>query len=281
VLERRDHVGGAAVSSARGLASTRLSRYAYLVSLLPQRSSTSWACRSGSARRISSYTPLPADPPRGLLVDAEDRERTAASLHAATGDPAAIDGWERLYATCARAARAVWPTMTEPLLPAAELRARVGDDAAWAALVERPIGELIEDCLDDDAVRGIALTDALIGPSPAPTTPTCARTAASSTTSSATAAAVDAHGRMGAVTAELEAAARAGQAALRRRGARSSVRRRRRALHRRGRRRARRRRRARTGQRRPAVLDRLRGHVAPGASQGAAEGQPAARTPAG
>ena len=53
--------------------------------------------------------------------------------------------------------------MTEPLRPAAELRALVGDDAAWAALVERPIGELIEDCLGDDAVRGIALTDALIG----------------------------------------------------------------------------------------------------------------------
>ena len=53
--------------------------------------------------------------------------------------------------------------MTEPLRPAAELRALVGDDAAWAALVERPIGELIEDCLGDDALRGIALTDALIG----------------------------------------------------------------------------------------------------------------------
>ena len=53
--------------------------------------------------------------------------------------------------------------MTEPLRSASELRARVGDDAAWAALFERPIGELIEDCLDDDAVRGVALTDALIG----------------------------------------------------------------------------------------------------------------------
>ena len=39
----------------------------------------------------------------------------------------------------------------------------MGDDAAWAALFERPIGALIDDCLDDDAVRGVALTDALIG----------------------------------------------------------------------------------------------------------------------
>jgi phytoene dehydrogenase-like protein len=165
VLERRDHVGGAAVSERPwpGV-DARLSRYAYLVSLLPQRIVDELGLQiSLGRRRISSYTPLPADPARGVLVDAEDRARTAASLEAATGDPEAIAGWERLYATCGRAARALWPTMTEPLRPAAELRALVDDDAAWAALVERPIGELIEDCLADDAVRGIALTDALIG----------------------------------------------------------------------------------------------------------------------
>jgi len=165
VLERRDHVGGAAVSERPwpGV-DARLSRYAYLVSLLPQRivEELGLQIRLGR-RRISSYTPLPGDPARGVLVDAEDRERTAASLGAASGDPAAIEGWERLYATCATAARALWPTMTEPLRPAAEVRALVGDDAAWAALVERPIGELIEECLGDDALRGIALTDALIG----------------------------------------------------------------------------------------------------------------------
>ena len=47
--------------------------------------------------------------------------------------------------------------------PGDELRALVGDDAAWAALFERPIGELIEDRLADDTVRGVVLTDALIG----------------------------------------------------------------------------------------------------------------------
>ena len=165
VLERRDHVGGAAVSERPwpGI-DARLSRYAYLVSLLPQTIVDELGLRVRlGRRRISSYTPLPADPARGVLVDAEDRDRTAASLAAATADAAAIEGWERLYATCSHAARALWPTMTEPLRPAAELRALVGDDDAWAALVERPIGELIEDCLGDDALRGIALTDALIG----------------------------------------------------------------------------------------------------------------------
>jgi phytoene dehydrogenase-like protein len=165
VLERRDHVGGAAVSERPwpGV-DARLSRYAYLVSLLPQRivDELGLGIRLGR-RRISSYTPLPGDPSRAVLVDREDRSRTEASMAAATGDPAAIEGWDRLYGICARVAQAVFPTMTEPLLSADDLRARVGDDAAWAALFERPIGELVEECLGDDVLRGIALTDALIG----------------------------------------------------------------------------------------------------------------------
>jgi phytoene dehydrogenase-like protein len=165
VLERRDHVGGAAVSERPwpGV-DARLSRYAYLVSLLPQSIVDELGLRiTLCRRRISSYTPLPADPARAVLVDREDRERTRASMAAATGDPAAIEGWERLYAMCARVARAVFPTMTQPLVSAAQLRARVGDDAAWEGLIERPIGELVEECLADDTMRGIALTDALIG----------------------------------------------------------------------------------------------------------------------
>ena len=148
VLERRDHVGGAAVSE-RPFAGVdaRLSRYAYLVSLLPRLIVDELGLDVTLCRRgVSSYTPIPGEPERGVLV----------------GDPP-TEGWERLYATCRRVAQAVFPSLTEPLLPAAELRARVGDDEAWAALVERPIGELIEDCLDDDVLRGIALTDGLIG----------------------------------------------------------------------------------------------------------------------
>jgi phytoene dehydrogenase-like protein len=165
VLERRDRVGGAAVSE-RPFAGVdaRLSRYAYLVSLLPQSivDELGLGLRLGR-RRIASYTPFPHAPSRGVLVDAQDGERTAAALAAATGDDRAIDGWRRLYAACGHVARALFPTLTEPLRAADELRGRVADRGAWAALVERPIGELIEDCLADDTLRGIALTDALIG----------------------------------------------------------------------------------------------------------------------
>jgi phytoene dehydrogenase-like protein len=149
VLERRDHVGGAAVSE-RPFAGVdaRLSRYAYLVSLLPRTIIDELGLQVTLRRRqISSYTPLPDDPARGILI----------------GDAPPVDGWDRLYGTCRRVAEAVFPSLTEPLLSAADLRARVGDEGAWTALVERPIGELIEECLADDVVRGIALTDALIG----------------------------------------------------------------------------------------------------------------------
>jgi phytoene dehydrogenase-like protein len=148
VLERRDRVGGAAVSERPwpGV-DARLSRYAYLVSLMPQLIIDELGLPVTLRRRgISSYTPVPGDAERGVLI----------------GDPP-TEGWERLYATCRRVAAAVFPTLTEPLLSAADLRARVGDDNAWAALIERPIGELIEQHLDDDALRGIALTDGLIG----------------------------------------------------------------------------------------------------------------------
>jgi phytoene dehydrogenase-like protein len=149
VLERRDHVGGAAVSEPpfAGV-DARLSRYAYLVSLLPRAIVDELGLEvTLRRRRISSYTPLPGDPARGVLI----------------GDAPPVEGWERLYATGRRVAQTVFPSLTEPLRSAADLRARVGDDDAWAALIERPVGELIEACLADDVLRGIALTDALIG----------------------------------------------------------------------------------------------------------------------
>jgi phytoene dehydrogenase-like protein len=62
VLERLDHVGGAAVSAHafEGI-DARLSRYSYLVSLLPKRIIDDLGVRVRLARRrYSSYTPDPA-----------------------------------------------------------------------------------------------------------------------------------------------------------------------------------------------------------------------------
>ena len=71
VLEKLDHVGGAAVSAYTfdGV-DARLSRYSYLVSLLPRRIVDDIGARIPLARRTySSYTPNPADGGRtGLLI---------------------------------------------------------------------------------------------------------------------------------------------------------------------------------------------------------------------
>jgi phytoene dehydrogenase-like protein len=164
VLERLDRVGGAAVSESPfpGVGA-RLSRYAYLVSLLPPRIVSELGLRIEiRPRAITAYTPLPGSD-GGVLIDARDAERTRASMARATGDPAAFDAWRRFYARAARLAEAVFPTLLEPLPSRAELRRRVGDEETWDALVERPLAEAVEAAFDDDVLRGIVLTDALIG----------------------------------------------------------------------------------------------------------------------
>ena len=51
-----------------------------------------------------------------MLVDTADADRTRASLERATGDAAAFDAWQAFYDRAARVARAVFPTMLEPLV---------------------------------------------------------------------------------------------------------------------------------------------------------------------
>ncbi len=132
VLERLDHLGGAAVSeSPFAGVDVRLSRYAYLVSLFPRELLTSLDVEIElRRRRVASYPPNDAP---------------------------------EVYALTERVARAVAPTLLQPLRSRAELRALLGDDAAWEALFERPLSELLEHSVTDDQTRGIVATDALIG----------------------------------------------------------------------------------------------------------------------
>ncbi|MFI5778314.1 phytoene desaturase family protein [Nocardia sp. NPDC051570] len=162
VLERGPHTGGAAVSErVFPDFDARLSRYSYLVSLLPPAIVRELGLRFETRRRrISSYTPVGDG---GLLVDTADPERTRAGFARLTGSDSDYQAWQRFYGTTARLARRVFPTMTEPLPTRAGLREIVDDAAAWEAIFERPLGETIEATFADDTVRGIVLTDALIG----------------------------------------------------------------------------------------------------------------------
>ncbi|MFE9487419.1 phytoene desaturase family protein [Streptomyces sp. NPDC006641] len=163
VLERLATTGGAAVST-RPFAGidARLSRYSYLVSLLPDKIvrelGLDFAVRK---RTISSYTPtVRGGRATGLLVGGD---RTRDSFAALTGSDREYEAWQRFYGMTRRVAERVFPTLTEPLPGRDALRERIDDPEAWRTLFEEPIGVAVEKNFADDLVRGVVLTDALIG----------------------------------------------------------------------------------------------------------------------
>lgn len=164
ILERGSQLGGAAVSfRAFSGVDVRLSRYSYLVSLLPKQIIDELNLPIRLRKRaISSYTPVPGTD-RGLLVDTKDPARTEKSFRTVTGNDTDFAAWQRFYARTQRVAERVFPTLTEPLRGKDELRAIVDDDHAWQGLFERPAAELLTAEFSDDIVRGVVLTDALIG----------------------------------------------------------------------------------------------------------------------
>lgn len=160
VLERADHLGGATQSTQvfPGV-DARVSRYSYLVSLMPRQVRDELGLRLDlRRRRIASYTP---SGDRGLLVDTADDRATAESFTAvgAAGD---LDAFRAFGARTVALAGRLFPTMTEPLLSTADARRLLGPDD-WRDLVERPVGEVVDATFGSDLVRGVVLTDALIG----------------------------------------------------------------------------------------------------------------------
>lgn len=165
LLERRSELGGAAVSERlfAGVPA-RLSSYSYLVSLLPQMIVEELGLPVRLARRtVSSYTPDPrSGAARGLLVDESDPGATAASFSAVTGGERDRAAWVELYELTRRVAAVVFPSLTGPLPSRERLRGEIGA-ADWEALFERPLGETLGARFTDDLVKGVALTDGLIG----------------------------------------------------------------------------------------------------------------------
>jgi phytoene dehydrogenase-like protein len=161
VLEARDRLGGAVASEQvfPGVGA-RLSRFSYLVSLLPQViiDDLDLDLRLLS-RAVGSYSPV-GD--RGLLVERPEGEATRASFAELTGGPQAYQSWQRFHDDLERFAQAVVSTLTGPLPRAAEVRKRVGDEL-MDDLTARPIGDLVTRTFADDTIRGTVLTDALIG----------------------------------------------------------------------------------------------------------------------
>ena len=161
IFEARSELGGAVASKEvfEGVAA-RLSRFSYLVSLLPNSIIEELGLRLElRSRQVRSYTPVDS---AGLLIERQEGRATRDSFRALTGDDREYQAWSEFEAGLRELAAVIEPTLTEPLPRAAELRARV-DQELWSSVVERPLGQLIEARFADDTVRGVVLTDAMIG----------------------------------------------------------------------------------------------------------------------
>jgi phytoene dehydrogenase-like protein len=167
VLERLSTFGGAAVSEQTFAGvEAKLSRYSYLVSLLPKKIIEELKLDIQLApRRYSSYTPQPGTN-KGLLVDNQDKLATASSFES-IGTTKDAEAWHEFYRKTTLLAKALFPTVLDPLPTRFEAKAKLrelsGSDQIWEEFIEQPVGKVIEESFESDLVRGVVLTDGMIG----------------------------------------------------------------------------------------------------------------------
>jgi len=179
VLERLPAFGGAAVSEKTfpGV-DAKLSRYSYLVSLLPAQIISDLELDVKLApRRYSSYTPVPDQvtgqttseakgQAKGLLVDNHNLEATTSSFASIDAKEDA-KAWQEFYQKTTLLAKALFPSVLHPLPTRSEAKQKLkelsGSDQIWQEFIEEPVGKVIESSFQSDLVRGVVLTDGLIG----------------------------------------------------------------------------------------------------------------------
>ncbi len=169
VLERADHLGGATVGQPLFPPhAARLSRYSYLVSLMPDELVARLGIRIALASRaVASYTPVRrGGRATGLLVERRPGAATEQSFVDVTGSGADFRAWQQFYGEVAAFAGAAAPFLTGPLRRRSEVRDAVvaaAGEAIWSDLAEAPIGAALVRRFGDNTVRGVVATDALIG----------------------------------------------------------------------------------------------------------------------
>jgi phytoene dehydrogenase-like protein len=166
LLERASELGGA-TTSVRPFPEydARLSRYSYLVSLLPDQIVADLGINFKTLERsIASYTPYKRGAKDGgLLISQNWDNRTADSFRELTGGDQEGKKWQEFYYEIAVLAARIAPYMLQPLKSAVDLKSEIALPEVWKYMMERPIGEVIKERFQDDVVRGVVLTDALIG----------------------------------------------------------------------------------------------------------------------
>ncbi len=166
ILEANNEIGGATTSvKVFPDFDAHLSRYSYLVSLLPDKIVHDLGLNfTALSRKVSSYTPFHDNgKDNGLYVSRVWDEKTTASFNALPEGAKEANAWQKFYGEIATFAERIAPSLLKPLPTRSELKATIGMDAAWDALIENPIGGTITKNFTNDIVRGVVLTDALIG----------------------------------------------------------------------------------------------------------------------
>ena len=163
ILEANPEIGGAS-QSVRTFPEydANLSRYSYLIALLPDKIvndlGLSFECKS---REVSSYTPYGEN--KGLYVSRVWDAQTESSFNELDPSGNEAKAWQAFYAEIAEFAEKIAPTMLQPLKTRSELKQQIDLDATWQYLIEEPVGTVITERFHNDIVRGVVLTDALIG----------------------------------------------------------------------------------------------------------------------
>ena len=166
LIEGSDHLGGASISyQAFPEHDVRLSRYSYLVSLLPDKIVKDLGIKfTTKSREISSYTPdFRGGEDGGLLVERNVGKLSEQSFNKLTGSNHEFLAWKKFYSEVESIAKVIAPTLLEPLPSVKNLMSKLGDDRLWNEICEQPIGQVVRERFSDDLVRGVVLTDALIG----------------------------------------------------------------------------------------------------------------------
>jgi phytoene dehydrogenase-like protein len=96
-----------------------------------------------------------------------DEEVSRRSMFELTGNATEYEQLKRFYTLPSVFAEGIWDSMLEPLISKEDMarRFKVNETSreSWRSLVEEPLGNAIERYLRDDLVRGLVFTDAKIG----------------------------------------------------------------------------------------------------------------------
>lgn len=169
VLEQQDKVGGTVVSEQLfpGI-EAELSVYAYLVGMLPQKIISDLNLDFKFRQRDpASFTPFDKNGKhQALLISNSSEIITKNSFEQLTGNSKEYDSYCKFHQLQKSLGKHIWSSLLEPMQTREEIKNSFQTEEeklAWKLFIEQPLGVAIEELFESDLVRGLMLTDGVIG----------------------------------------------------------------------------------------------------------------------